>query len=185
MGGTFYINYVDEITTPKVKQLLMLCSQICTQEQPDEIYFLFSSPGGEVNAGLALYNFLKALPCRITMHNIGAIDSIATVIFMAGDQRHAAPGTSFLFHGVTTMFHNGAALAHANLLEILSNLQQDEAKIAAVLSANSTLTVEELTNLFRQGESKDLTFAIEKGLIHTISNPSIPADAKMVSCNFA
>jgi ATP-dependent Clp protease, protease subunit len=184
MGGTFYVNFVDSITLAKVKQLMAICTQIFQKEKPDEIYFLFASPGGEVQAGIALYNFLKALPCRITMHNTGAIDSIATVIFMAGDRRIASPGTSFHFHGVGATVGGNTRLTHAHLLELLSNLQQDENKIAVLLSSNSSLTLDELQILFRQGETKDLTFAMEKGVIHEISNPTIPADAKLVTCNF-
>ncbi len=52
-----------------------------------EFYFLISSPGGSVNDGIVLYNFIKALPAKIIMHNIGVIDSIATVIFLAANER--------------------------------------------------------------------------------------------------
>jgi len=70
------------------------------QPKPDVLYFLFSSNGGSVNAGIALYNFLRALPVEIIMHNTGSIDSIATVIFLAADKRYAALHSTFLFHGV-------------------------------------------------------------------------------------
>lgn len=36
-----------------------------------EFYFLMSTPGGQVMSGLTLYNFLRALPVPLRMHNIG------------------------------------------------------------------------------------------------------------------
>ena len=45
-----------------------LLMSVCTQDpqfNPKTLYFLFASPGGQVAAGIALYNFLKAIPPKI------------------------------------------------------------------------------------------------------------------------
>jgi hypothetical protein len=69
--STIYVNYFDSINASKIKALMAICSDIVAKNKPDVIYFLFSSVGGEVNAGIALYNFLRALPVEIVMHNCG------------------------------------------------------------------------------------------------------------------
>src|SRR5881396_644821 len=86
---TIYINYFDGINEAKVKVLMAVCSELIGKQHPDQLYFLFSSNGGSINAGITFYNFLRALPTEIVMHNIGSIDSIATVIFLAGEKRFA------------------------------------------------------------------------------------------------
>jgi ATP-dependent protease ClpP protease subunit len=68
-----YIVFQSGITGQTVNQLL---SQI-VQVQTSEIYLVISSNGGEVMVGIAAYNFLRALPKKLTTHNIGNVDSIA------------------------------------------------------------------------------------------------------------
>jgi len=75
-----YVNFHAPINA-KTSQILMnvLAQQITKGE--NEIYILFSSGGGRVNDGVTLYNYIKALPAKVIMHNIGVVDSIANVVF--------------------------------------------------------------------------------------------------------
>src|SRR5438876_762879 len=98
MSDIVYINFNSGITEPVVNKLMAACVEILAKSKPDTLYFMFASGGGAIDAGIVLYNFLRALPCKVIMHNTGAIDSIATVIFHAADERYAAPYASFLFH---------------------------------------------------------------------------------------
>lgn len=67
---TIYVNYFDSIDEAKTKALMAICSDIVAKQKPRTIYFLFSSNGGAVNAGITFYNFLRALPVEIVMHNV-------------------------------------------------------------------------------------------------------------------
>jgi len=180
---TVYINYFDGINESKVKALMALCSDIIAKCRPETLYFLVSSNGGSVNAGIALYNFLRALPVEIVMHNTGSIDSIATVIFLAGNRRYAALHSTFLFHGVQMTCNQGVVLNYTQLQEHVSMMQQDENKIAGIIAARTQLTEAEIRQLFRQGESKDLAFAKEKGIIHEAKDAAIPKDAPFMTVN--
>ena len=180
---TIYINYLDAITEPKTKALMAICSDIIAKSKPKTLYFLLSSGGGQVNSGIALYNFLKALPVEIVMHNTGSIDSIATVIFLAAEKRFAAKHSTFLFHGVTAMFPKDSQLTHIQLQERISSVKHDEDKIAGIMAERTKLTQSEIRAMFIHGESKDLTFAIDKGVIHEIKDPLIPKDAPLVTVN--
>jgi len=178
-----YINFFDGVNESKVKTLMGMLSQMVATNKPETLYFLFSSPGGSVDAGIVLYNFLRALPVEIIMHNTGTVASIGTVIYMAGAKRYAAPQSTFLFHGVQTTFAPGVAMSHPQLLERLSMVRQDENKIAGIIASRSTLSGEEIRKLFHQGESKDLAFAQEKGIIHEIREANIPKDAPFITVN--
>jgi len=181
---TVYINYSDVIDDGRVKGIMALCTQLISQQKPDSLYFLFSSNGGSVNAGVALYNFLKALPCKIIMHNTGSIDSIAAVIFLAGEERYAAPHSTFLYHGVKITINQGTNIDYHQTLELASRLRHDQDKIAGIIAENTSITKEEMKELFRQGESKDLDFAKEKGVITEIKPPTIPKEAPLISVDF-
>jgi len=117
------------------------------------------------------------------MHNTGTIDSIATVIFLAGNERYAASHSSFLFHGVSMGFNQGTALNLSQMNERKSQLENDQNKIAGIISDNTDITQDEMLKLFIQGETKGLDFAQEKGIIQGIKDPQIPKDAPLVSIN--
>jgi ATP-dependent protease ClpP protease subunit len=182
---TIYVNYFDNIDEAKTKALMAICTDIVAKQKPKTIYFLISSVGGSVNAGVTFYNFLRALPVEIVMHNTGSIDSIANVVFLAASKRYASLHSAFLFHGISWNFPQGASLSYTQLMETLSRFKQEEAKIAGIMAARSKLTETEIKALFSQGESKDLTFAIEKGVIDEIRDPSVPQDAPIITVNLS
>jgi ATP-dependent protease ClpP protease subunit len=180
--STVYINFHSGISEPVVNKLMAACSEILAQNpKPDTLYFLFSSGGGQVNPGITLYNFLRALPCRVIMHNICSVDSVATAIFHAADERYAAPHASFLFHGITWTFNQGQTAYKNQIEEVRSILVDAENKVANIISDRCDLTEEEIRALFLHGESKNTTFALEKGIIQEVREPHVPADAKLFS----
>src|SRR5262245_4778779 len=65
-----------------------------------KVNLLISSDGGSVKRGLEFHNFLLSLPIELTTHNVGVVDSIANVVYMAGKHRYATPNSRFMMHGV-------------------------------------------------------------------------------------
>lgn len=184
MEKIIYLNYYDVIEISKVKPFMTLCSELISKEQPDTLYILFSSSGGGVEPGIVLHNFLKALPVKIIMHNTGSIDSIATIVYLAGDRRYAAKNSNFLIHGIQWRFTQPVSLTIPQLQESLSRAKTDENKIAGLYSDITSLERDEIIKLFHQGESIDLDFAMEKGIVHEIKDPSIPKGAPFINLNF-
>jgi ATP-dependent protease ClpP protease subunit len=165
------------------------CAAIISTDHPDCLYFLFSSPGGDVNAGVAIYNYLRALPvARLVMHNTGSIDSVANVVFQAADpdNRFSAPHSTFHFHGVgMNLTGTNPNLNHSQIRELQSQIEALETKIANILASRCQLTVAELQHFFLHGKSVDTAFAQQKGVIHSVSQPAIPANMKLYSLCFA
>ncbi len=179
----FYVNYFDRIDDQRVRALMTACSDILIQHRPDTLYFLFASGGGFVNAGIVFHNFLRSLPAKVVMHNMGAIDSIATCIFLAGTERYACPHSSFLFHGVEWTFSQPTSVPANKLAEFSSQLRQDEQKMSNIYTERTKLTESEVRELFMQGESKAPAFAKEKEIIHDIRNIIVPQGAPFVTIN--
>lgn len=61
-----------------------------------------NSVGGEVSAGVAIYNRLRALTNKKTVIIEGLAASIASVIAMAGDEIHMALGSEMMIHNPST-----------------------------------------------------------------------------------
>jgi len=182
---TIYINFFDGINPIKVNKFIQFTVNAINQHNPTEIYYFISSNGGDVDSGFTLYNFLVSLQNKmtITMHNTGTIDSIANVIFVAGQKRYAAPNASFLYHGIVMNFTAGG-YGRTILKENLSRLDGMETRMAETISKNSKLTKEELKEFFQQGEGKTVEFALSKEVIHEIKTPSIPQGAIHLEMSF-
>ena len=80
---TIYINFFEEIKPERVFPFINFSTQIFQQQRPDIIQINIASPGGSVAVGMILHNYLKSLPCKLVMHNVGSVDSIATIIFLS------------------------------------------------------------------------------------------------------
>lgn len=113
-----------------------------------------NSPGGDVFAGLAIYNALKGSGKEIVTKVMGVAASAASVIFMAGDKR-VAPKNTFV------MVHNPWSFAMGNADELrdtadtldkigaslrtiyTSGTGLEDAEVAEMLSKDTWLTADE------------------------------------------
>ena len=79
-----------------VAQLLFLES-----EDPDkDIMIYINSPGGEVSAGLAIYDTMQALRCPVATFCVGQAASMASLLLAAGSKgkRNALPHARVMIH---------------------------------------------------------------------------------------
>lgn len=182
--NVIYINYFDQIEMERIKFLMAICTELLEKHKPTTLYFSFASGGGSVDAGIALYEYLVGLPVNIVMHNIGAIDSIANVIFAAGNKRYASPHSTFLFHGVKFEFSAPTSFSQAQLEEMLSIIEGSHKKIAKIVCEKSAFTKKEVEKLFHSGKVIDADTALKKKFIDEIKTLEIPKDAGLISINF-
>jgi ATP-dependent Clp protease protease subunit len=79
-----------------VAQLLFLEAQ-----DPDkDVYLYINSPGGEINAGLAIYDTMQFVKCDVVTTAIGMAASMAAVLLAAGTKgkRYALPHATMMIH---------------------------------------------------------------------------------------
>jgi ATP-dependent protease ClpP protease subunit len=176
-----YINFTGQIDEKNTKGLMQLYADIVRQEKPDILYTLLSSPGGLIDLGITLFNFLRALPCHIIMHNIGSVESIANVVFLAGESRFATPNSRFLLHGVFWQPPAGVTIIPSQIAEQGTRFRDDEARIKDILLARTSMTAEQIDGYFRFGESKTAEFAKEVGIISQIIEPKIDRGCIFIS----
>lgn len=65
----------------------------------DSITVHINSVGGDMYAGIAIYNRLKGLAAKVTTINDGLAASAGSLIFMAGDTRKVNSGSNLMIHG--------------------------------------------------------------------------------------
>jgi ATP-dependent protease ClpP protease subunit len=74
------------------------CCKEIAKIEADTIDVRINSYGGAVADGLAIYNALQRHSATIVTHNDGVAMSIASLIFMAGSERHSAENALFMIH---------------------------------------------------------------------------------------
>ena len=141
-----YILFSRDISPESVKDLVNLTMSFAPQCK--EIYLLLHSNGGNVSAGIFCYNMLRALPCNLITHNVGNVDSIANVVFLAGDKRYTAPSATFMFHSVGFTINGPFRLQETNLREHLDSIVADHNRIGSIMADRSLITIEESSKLF-------------------------------------
>lgn len=90
----------------------------------DNLNVYINSYGGEVGEGLAIYNSLKRFKGKVRTYADGFVCSIASVIFMAGEERIMNNASALLIHNAWS-YESGDANAlrkAADDLDIINNL---------------------------------------------------------------
>lgn len=164
--------------TPETCQALQ-AALLQVKEKGQEAYIVFSTPGGHVQSGIALHQFIRGMPFKVIMHNIGNVDSIGAAIFLAAPMRYASPHSTFLFHGVAHGANGN--LSRNQLKEALSMLEADQTRIADLIASRSKMRTEDVSALMITGETKDAIEARQLGIINNVKDFELPARAPTIN----
>ncbi|MCK9522698.1 MAG: ATP-dependent Clp protease proteolytic subunit [Proteobacteria bacterium] len=155
----------DEVANIIVAQLLYLYS-----DNPDkEIMLYINSPGGSVNAGLAIYDTMMYIGCPISTICLGQAASMAAVLLCAGTKgrRFALPNSRVLIHQPLGGVRGQASDIEIHAREIL-RLRQ---RLNEILTEN---TGQEMTRI-QHDTDRDFIMtaqeAQEYGLIDQVMTP--------------
>lgn len=153
MTGNIYINgsigtFYDESGNllDQGVNLLDVILQVKNQPKAEAFKVYIDSPGGYVDVGFEIYDYLKSLNKPITTIGQGLVASIATVIFMAGDTRKLKPNTHFMIH-----LPGGGIEGNSEEIEIYSKMMKDtEKRILKFYEETAGLSEAEILPLLRK-----------------------------------
>jgi ATP-dependent Clp protease protease subunit len=107
----------DDLANVIVAQLLFLES-----EDPDKDVMMYvNSPGGDVSAGLAIYDTMQALRCPVATFCVGQAASMASLLLAAGakGKRNALPHARVMIHQPLAGMRGQATDIEIHVREIL------------------------------------------------------------------
>lgn len=146
-GNTATINIYGDITSfPWFEgdvSANILSKQLDELTDVSEISVYINSYGGEVAEGLAIYNALKRHKAKIKTYCDGFACSIASVIFMAGDERVMNESSLLMIHNAWTWTQGNAE----ELRKQADDLEKITQASVNAYKAHSTLSEEEIKNL--------------------------------------
>jgi ATP-dependent Clp protease protease subunit len=157
----------DQVANLIVAQLLFLSSE--DKEAPIQMYI--NSPGGQVYAGMAIYDTMQMISNPISTLAVGMTASFGTVLLTAGSkgQRYALPNATIHMHQPL-----GGAQGQASDIEIqareILRLKAHLTGILANHTGQSTETIERDTNRDFYLDAKG---AVDYGLVdHVMETPA-------------
>ena len=130
----------DQVANSIVAQLLFL-----DREDPDkDINLYINSPGGVINAGLAIYDTMQLIRPQVSTICMGLAASMATVLLCSG-----AKGKRFALPNATIHMHQaiGGAQGQATDIEIAAReILRVQEIIRGILSKNTGQTMEKIVH---------------------------------------
>ena len=171
------VHFIGPINHSSACAIRNCCLQ-ALQNGATEIELHMSTEGGNMTAGFALYFFLKSLPLPLTTHNIGSVESVGVVIFLAGQKRYACPGTRFLVHPLHWGFGSLVAADHSRVSEWRDCLDFDAERYATIFLETTRAAGHETdirTNLTGNARIFTAEEAVQAGIVHDAIQARLPA----------
>ena len=86
----------DAVANLIVAQMLFLSNE----DSKSDIHFYINSPGGAITSGLAIYDTMRFLRCKVATYCVGQAASMGAVLFAGGEKgkRFMLPNSRVLLH---------------------------------------------------------------------------------------
>ena len=92
------IIFTEEVTPATADELISALWALELEDGNATITLCLNSPGGEVISGLAVYDSIMALSCPVNTVCIGTAASMASILFLAGEERSMYKHTRIMIH---------------------------------------------------------------------------------------
>ncbi|AIR91018.1 ATP-dependent Clp protease proteolytic subunit [Pseudomonas cremoricolorata] len=171
------IHYTGPINSSTCGNLINTCAKAINQGA-SELQVNVATMGGECSYGFTLYNFLRSLPVPLHTHNLGTVESMGNILFLAGEQRTACRYSKFLFHPFHWTLHG--SVDHARMTEYAMSLDYDlelYAKIVAERTAGAAQVLDVPRYLTAYPRILGPQEALDCGMITAIDERRIDTDA--------
>lgn len=171
------IHFTGPINSSTCGNFITTCSR-AQREGADALQINIATMGGECSYGFTLYNFLRALPLPVHTHNLGTVESMGNILFLAGEQRTACAHSKFLFHPFHWTLHG--SVDHARMAEYAMSLDYDLRLYAEIVAERTQGAAESLDiPRYLMAYPRILTpqEALQTGMIQAIDDAPIAADA--------
>lgn len=174
-----YLNFNLEINLQSSQALFKIIQEQLAKEMK-RLYLLISSPGGNVDPGIAIYNFLKGLPIEVITHNYGSCDSIAALVFCSGIKRYTVNNSRFLIHGIGLTVQN-QRFDEINLRETLDSLKNQRETISKIIAKECKKEIGDVEQDMLKGIILTPDQAIKYGLVTEIKDDLIPSGTNFIN----
>ena len=151
-----------ELAEKIVRQLLVLEAD----DSEKTIYMYIDSPGGDVDAGFAIFDTIRFISCPVVLIGMGLIASAAALIHLAvpAEQRLGLPNSRYLIHQPLSGMKGVATDIEIHAKE----LEKTRKKLNEIISEQTGKSVEQVAKDTERDYWLDANQAVNYGLISRI-----------------
>jgi ATP-dependent Clp protease protease subunit len=181
-GGTpgverVYVLFQAPVTEASVNELVDDLLKYARSGVP-EVDLLIATPGGELTQAVTAFHVLRAQPFKLVTWNVGEVASAGVVLFLAGEERYAAPHATFAFHepDVAMDLAPDGRLDEAAAGATLERLKIARTGLVGLIADATGMAASDVDGLLRSGATLDAESALARHLVSAVREPAIPAD---------
>jgi ATP-dependent Clp protease protease subunit len=152
----------DQIANLIIAQLLYLERE----DDSKDIHLYINSPGGSINAGLAIYDTMQLVRPDVATFCVGMAASMGTVLLVAGagSKRYATPNSTIHMHQA----RGGASGAAADVEIMAKEILREQQIIREILASRTGQPLERIVRDSDRDYFMDAAQAKEYGIIDEI-----------------
>lgn len=148
-----------------ITQLLLL-----EADNNDDIKIFINSPGGDADAGFAMYDMIRFVKPKVKAICAGVVASAAVIILLGAkkEDRYSLPSSRILIHQPSTGIHGTASDIQIEANEILKCRE----KINRLISEETGQTIEKVETDTKRNFWMSAEEALQYGLVNKIISSS-------------
>lgn len=152
----------SETAVDIAKQMLIMSKS----DAPISVYIC--SPGGEVKAGLAIYDIFQSFKGELRMYCIGQAASMAAVLLAAGQKgrRYILPHSQVMIHEV--LLGGGIGGSATSISKISESIMETRDLVNGILAKHTGKTIEEINSATSFDNVMNAEKAVEFGICDEI-----------------
>ena len=162
-GRLFLVGPIDQrMAMDLISAMLILA------EQKKEVEIIIDSPGGEVSAGLMIYDTVNSYKYPITMYCTGLAASMAAVILAGGQKgrRFILPHSKVMIH--EPLISGGLGGSASSIEKTAHNILETKAVLNKILSEHTGKSVSEINKATADDNFMSSEEAVEFGICDEI-----------------
>ncbi len=147
-----------------VRQLLVLESD--DAEKP--VYIYIDSPGGDVDAGFAIFDMIRFVSCPVYLIGMGLIASAAALILLAVEKKYrlALPNSRYLIHQPSSGMRGVATDIEIHAKE----MERTKSVLNKIISEQTGKSIEQVSADTNRDYWLNAEESVEYGLVSRIVN---------------
>lgn len=150
-------------------QVMLLCDQ---SHEPIDVFL--NSPGGEVKAGLLMYDIIQSSPAPIRMFCRGMAYSMAALLFASGSHgRFLLPNSELMLH--EPLLSGGVQGSASSIKSISEGILAVKARLNGILSRHTGKSLEEI----EAATAYDHFFSAEESVAFGLADEIVGYDRMM------
>lgn len=157
-----------EITSASALQLVQQLMVLKGQDPEAPIDLYISSPGGEVNAGLMIYDTLRSMTTPVNLYCLGMAASMAAILLAGGQKgrRFILPHSKVMIH--EPLISGGVGGSASSIQRTAESIMETKRLTVELMAADTGRTVEEVTKAVAFDNYMNAQEAVDFGICDRI-----------------